>query len=401
MKNKELQQKIKQSKKVAYNIGKSLIISGAVSLISNPNNYKKIGKYIADKNCYTVISRSDLPFMYSKLIYWLNKNFGEKIGQYLYLENKTYKSLGELSDIISNKIQLKYGEYKFYYKNCFIIVNSSNYNNINIEESTIIIEQIQISIYGIKRYTDILKNEIEDLLNQDIDLDNTTMIRTMVDYNIFTSWSPKRDFNSIFSDQKENIIKYLDIWKYNKEFYANHSLPFKMCLLLYGKPGTGKTSIVKAIANHLNLHINYINLGSINLDKLNSISAMNDSIILLEEIDLSTNKSSTSKDSTNPEQIISVLLNILDGINSPENCIFIATTNYPENIDKRLMRPGRFNNGIEIKNICRKTAEDLCIYLESDPLEVLTDDMILEDNLYNPAQIQQKVLEKLNILEDK
>ena len=46
-------------------------------------------------------------------------------------------------------------------------------------------------------------------------------------------------------------------------------------------------------------------------------------------------------------------MNVLDGSMCPENVIFIMTTNYPEKLDKALIRPGRIDMNIELKKCSR------------------------------------------------
>ena len=50
---------------------------------------------------------------------------------------------------------------------------------------------------------------------------------------------------------------------------------------------------------------------------------------------------------TGNEQMMSLLLNMLDGINSAEH-FFISTTNYPQKLDARLLRPGRYDRRIHL-----------------------------------------------------
>jgi len=54
------------------------------------------------------------------------------------------------------------------------------------------------------------------------------------------------------------------------------------------------------------------------------------------------------------------LLNYLDGLMSPSNCIFVATTNYPENLDSALIRPGRFDYHFVIDHADKEIAKQLC-----------------------------------------
>ena len=70
--------------------------------------------------------------------------------------------------------------------------------------------------------------------------------------------------------------------------------------------------------------------------------AASPSIIFFDEIDaIASKRSSTSHGSVN---VLTTLLNEMDGIEELRNVLVIAATNKPEMLDRALMRPGRLDN---------------------------------------------------------
>lgn len=63
---------------------------------------------------------------------------------------------------------------------------------------------------------------------------------------------------------------------------------------------------------------------------------------------------------------IHTLLNFLDGTNSPENVIFVATTNYIEDIDSAIIRPGRFDHRFKMGKVDKEMAKKICNNWEVD-----------------------------------
>lgn len=72
----------------------------------------------------------------------------------------------------------------------------------------------------------------------------------------------KRELSSIFTNSNEHIELYNDIKKFidNKELYAKMNYPYKYSALLYGVPGSGKSSTILALASAFNRSVHYINL---------------------------------------------------------------------------------------------------------------------------------------------
>merc|ERR1711963_1322111 len=76
-----------------------------------------------------------------------------------------------------------------------------------------------------------------------------------------------KTFNNVFYNEKEDIVKRLDFFSKNKEWYKQRGIPYTMGFMFYGEPGCGKTSTIKAIANHTQRHIVSVPLNKIKTAK--------------------------------------------------------------------------------------------------------------------------------------
>ncbi|KAI3404567.2 BCS1 [Candida oxycetoniae] len=184
---------------------------------------------------------------------------------------------------------------------------------------------------------------------------------------IFTSWGPewrpfgqpksKRLLGSVILDDgiAESVEKDVKDFLSSGEWYHQRGIPYRRGYLLYGPPGSGKTSFIQALAGELDYNICILNLSENNLtdDRLNHL--MNNipsrSILLLEDVDAAFNKREQSNEQGFTSGVtFSGLLNALDGVASAEECITFMTTNHPERLDPALLRPGRVDFKVLIDN---------------------------------------------------
>ncbi|NUE03228.1 CDC48 family AAA ATPase [Halorubraceae archaeon YAN] len=131
-------------------------------------------------------------------------------------------------------------------------------------------------------------------------------------------------------------------------------------VLLYGPPGTGKTLLAKAVANES--ESNFISIKGPEL--LNKFVGESEkgvrevfskarenapTIVFFDEIDaIATERGSGSTDSGVGERVVSQLLTELDGLETLEDVVVVATTNRPDLIDSALLRPGRLDRHVHV-----------------------------------------------------
>ncbi|KAI1618985.1 vesicle-fusing ATPase [Exophiala viscosa] len=139
---------------------------------------------------------------------------------------------------------------------------------------------------------------------------------------------------------------------------AKLSLKPKKGVLLYGPPGCSKTLLVRALATEAGL--NFLAVKGAELismyvgeseratrEVFRKARAASPSIIFFDEIDAIASTRGGSDSSSNLN-VLTTLLNEMDGFEELRGVFVVAATNKPQNIDPALMRPGRFDNVVYI-----------------------------------------------------
>jgi len=131
-------------------------------------------------------------------------------------------------------------------------------------------------------------------------------------------------------------------------------------VLMYGPPGTGKTLLAKAIANES--QSNFISIKGPELlnkyvgesekgvrEVFEKARANAPTVVFFDEIDsIAGKRGENVGDSGVGERVVSQLLTELDGLETLEDVVVIATTNRPDLIDPALLRPGRLDRHVHV-----------------------------------------------------
>ena len=160
-------------------------------------------------------------------------------------------------------------------------------------------------------------------------------------------------------EEKAELIEIVDFLK-EPEKFQKMGAKIPKGILLYGKPGTGKTLIAKAIAGEAGVPFismsgsefieMFAGLGASRVRKLfEKAKKISPCIVFIDEIDaIGSRRTGGSGGETENNQTLNQLLVEMDGFESDETIIVLAATNRPEMLDKALLRPGRFDRQITI-----------------------------------------------------
>lgn len=224
--------------------------------------------------------------------------------------------------------------------------------------------------------------------------------------------------------KKKDIINDLMTFTKSKDYYKKIGKAWKRGYLLHGPPGTGKSTLIAAMANLLEYDIYDLELTAVkdntDLRKL-LIDTSSKSIIVIEDIDCSLDltgqrqekkekdedkeekdpikkKAEAEKEKKGSEVTLSGLLNFIDGLWSAcgTERIIVFTTNYVEKLDPALIRRGRMDKHIEL-SYCRFEAFKVLVnnYLDLESHHLFaTISQLLEETNMTPADVAENLMPK-------
>lgn len=282
--------------------------------------------------------------------------------------------------------------------NVKLLINKST-QTVQNKQLNNIKDTITVNIYAdkmenIKEFVDkcyayYQKTTLDDIMNNSYFFTPVVVDKSISYYQL--PFNVKKSFQDLYFDEKNHVIEYL-----NK--LRNGSIS-KFGLLLYGEPGCGKSSLIKAICNYLSYSVVEVKLSLITNDTelrrvihspeitviesgVNKVIQLplNRRIYVFEDIDADSTivhhrvnvekkkKSELSnaistlaetldkKDDSDKEEkknslSLSGILNALDGIIEMNGSVIIMTTNHVEKLDPALIRHGRVSMQIEMSNL--------------------------------------------------
>lgn len=188
---------------------------------------------------------------------------------------------------------------------------------------------------------------------------------------------PKNDLNHFDRvSWDENTVLFrrdFEFFTSKRDWFVGRGIDYTRAYLLYGPPGNGKTTTIKAVGDSICAEIDSFDFANpMNGDEDFAEWLVNydpdDGCLWLKVMeDLDRFFPVRGKPQTRVS--LSAILNALDGAKPHHNTIIIATANHPENLDSTVLaRPGRFDRKVFYSAPDIKRATDYLIRIfEKDP----------------------------------
>ncbi|CAI4657154.1 BAQ_1a_G0038500.mRNA.1.CDS.1 [Saccharomyces cerevisiae] len=157
----------------------------------------------------------------------------------------------------------------------------------------------------------------------------------------------------------ESLKSAIEIPLHQPTLFSSFGVSPPRGILLHGPPGTGKTMLLRVVANTSNAHVLTINgpsivskyLGETEAalrDIFNEARKYQPSIIFIDEIDSIAPNRANDDSGEVESRVVATLLTLMDGMGAAGKVVVIAATNRPNSVDPALRRPGRFDQEVEI-----------------------------------------------------
>lgn len=317
-------------------------------------------------------------------------------------------------------------------------------------------DKIKITLFSYVSTIDVIQQHVEKIKNEYLESIEKSRNKKRFIYNLCSAdceesksecwreyeFESTRTFTNMFFEEKDSVLKKINFFTNNKEWYYDNGIPYSIGFGLHGPPGTGKTSFFKCLANLTGRHLVIISLKLIKTklqledfffenkynedNKRNSIG-FDKKIIIFEDIDCigdivlkrdsknNKNKKKKSKisnndsignvlqklshgdDSSTEDMIVNIptqeppltlddILNLWDGLKETPGRMLGISSNHYDKLDPALVRPGRIDVTIHFNNASQDIIQEMFTHYYKRPIDA-TKLKKIKNEFYSPAEI--------------
>lgn len=262
------------------------------------------------------------------------------------------------------------------------------------------LESYTVRVFG--RSQETLRNLLSAVIEQAVKLQEkkiSAFVAIYGDWRRLQTFTPRKlDSVILPAGVTESILEKLKEFVAAKEWYLEMGIPYHLGFLFKGTPGSGKTSVIGALAGELRMNLYLINLANEEMDDERFASLINyippRSFMVLEDIDaaLAAHKRTPEKDGRKGLTLTG-LLNSLDGFMAKDGAIVFMTTNHPELLDPALTRPGRVDMEVAFEEATEEQKTRMFKRFFREASDELAANFGQRDELRTMAEAQQWLIE--------
>lgn len=211
-----------------------------------------------------------------------------------------------------------------------------------------------------------------------------------------------------FPKEVNEFVEEIERWKQSESWYREKSIPWKRGWLLYGKPGTGKSALIRAMGQYLDIPIHVFDLSTMSNAEFNrewgyALESV-PCIILIEDIDATFRGRDNRLGEAGGGLSFDCVLNCISGIQKADGVFLIITTNNIEDLDEALgkprtdkdvngthisTRPGRIDRALELRILDEDCRKKIACRILSDCTEFI-DQAVKDGEGDTGAQFQER-----------